>query len=85
MHGRGSLGGFVFRVDSAAPCIATAIHAGGNVREELLPLMAISGANRYAEEDPETDAMVQDAASGVWGLDSRSEYDLRAKANCAAG
>lgn len=76
IHGRGRLGGFAFHVDTSVPYIATAIHAGGNVRDELLPLMKISAAGRYFEEDPETDAMIQEAASAVWGLDSRSEYDL---------
>jgi N-formylglutamate amidohydrolase len=76
IHGRGRLGGFAFTWDRSAPYIATAIHAGGNVREELLPLMTISSAGRCFEEDPETDAMIREAASAVWGLDSRSEYDL---------
>jgi N-formylglutamate amidohydrolase len=76
IHGRGRLGGFAYTVDGAAPYIATAIHAGGNVRDDLLPLMQISAAGRYFEEDPETDTMIRDAASAVWGLDARSEYDL---------
>ena len=76
VDGRGGLGGFAFAVDGSAACIATAIHAGGNVRDELRPLMAIGAAGRYFEEDPETDTMIQGAPSAVWGLDSRSEYDL---------
>ncbi|BBO68350.1 hypothetical protein DSCA_22800 [Desulfosarcina alkanivorans] len=76
IDGRGRLGGFVFRVDGSAPYIATAIHAGGRVRNELLPLMQVGAAERHFEEDPETDAMIGQAASAAWGLDSRSEYDL---------
>ncbi len=76
VHGRGRLGGFAFAVDRATPYIATAIHAGSHVRHELLPLMKIGAAGRYFEEDPETDTMVQGSASAVWGLDSRSGYDL---------
>lgn len=76
IHGRGRLGGFAFDVDGSAPYIATAIHAGSKVRDELRPLMAVSTAGRYFEEDPETDTMIRGAASAVWGLDARSEYDL---------
>ncbi len=76
VHGRGRLGGFAFAVDRATPYIATAIHAGGHVRRELLPLMKIDATSRYFEEDPETDTMIREAASAIWGLDSRSEYDL---------
>ena len=74
--GHGGLGGFAYTVDPSAPCMAAAIHAGGKVREALLPLMKINSADRFFEEDPATDTMIQGAASAVWGLDSRSEYDL---------
>jgi N-formylglutamate amidohydrolase len=74
--GQGTLGGFAYAVDPSVPYIATAIHAGSRVREALLPLMKISSEDRYFEEDPATDTMIQGAASAVWGLDSRSVYDL---------
>jgi N-formylglutamate amidohydrolase len=74
--GQGSLGGFAYTVDPSAPYMAAAIHAGSKVRDALLPLMKISPEERFFEEDPATDTMIQDAASAVWGLDSRSEYDL---------
>jgi hypothetical protein len=74
--GQGQLGGFAYAVDRSVPNMATAIHAGGNVRNALLPLMKISAEDRYFEEDPATDTLIQGAASAVWGLDSRSEYDL---------
>lgn len=76
ISGQGHLGGFAFAVDRSVPYLAAAIHAGSNVREALLPLMKISAEDRYFEEDPATDTMIQGAASAVWGLDSRSEYDL---------
>ncbi len=74
--GHGSLGGFAYSVDPSVPYMAAAIHAGSKVREALLPLMRISSEQRYFEEDPATDTMIQGAASAIWGLDSRSEYDL---------
>lgn len=74
--GHGSLGGFAYAVDPSTPYMAAAIHAGSKVREALLALMKISPEDRFFEEDPATDTMIQSAASAVWGLDSRSEYDL---------
>jgi hypothetical protein len=76
IRGRGSLDGFAYVVDPSAPYMAAAIHAGSKVRKALLPLMKISRQERYFEEDPATDTMIQGAASAIWGLDSRSEYDL---------
>jgi len=75
-RGEGEFGGFSFSVDPSAPYIATAIHAGKNVRDELVPLMKINAKERFFEEDPETNTLIQAAESAVWGLDSRSEYDL---------
>lgn len=74
--GQGPLGGFAFHVDRSVSYMATAIHAGSKVRDALLPLMKIGAEDRYFEEDPATDTMIQRAASAVWGLDSRSDYDL---------
>ncbi len=74
--GHGSLGGFAYSVDPSVPYMAAAIHAGSKVRKALLALMKIRPEQRFFEEDPATDIMIQDAASAIWGLDSRSEYDL---------
>lgn len=74
--GEGTGGGFAWDIDLTSPCVATAIHAGHNVREELLPLMSISEEVRFFEEDPATDTMIKKSPAAVWGLDSRSEYDL---------
>jgi hypothetical protein len=76
LQGEGAGGGFAFDLDLSTPALAVAIHAGHNVRGELLPLMRISEADRLFEEDPATDRMIRGAANAVWGLDSRAEYDL---------
>jgi N-formylglutamate amidohydrolase len=70
------LGGFSFDLDPTVPYIVTAIHAGHNVRDELLPLMLLPEEGRRFEEDVATDRIIADCASTVSALDSRSEYDL---------
>ena len=62
IYGGGSFGGFAFSVDGKVPYIAMAIHAGSHVRGELLRLMQIGAAERYLEENPETDTMIRGAA-----------------------
>lgn len=69
-------GGFAYKLDLHRPFVVTAIHAGHTVRSELLPLMALSERGRLAEEDAATDRIIQDCPSTLWGLDSRTEYDL---------
>ncbi|HET6489907.1 MAG TPA: hypothetical protein VFG28_09095, partial [Syntrophales bacterium] len=76
LRGKHATGGFAFDLDLSTPALAIAIHAGHNVREELLPLMQISEKDRLFEEDPATDRMIRGNASAIWGLDSRAEYDL---------
>jgi hypothetical protein len=76
IKGTGLEGGYSFDIDISVPYIATAIHAGHNVREELLPLMCISEEARLFEEDPATEIMIRGCRSAVWALDSRAEYDL---------
>ncbi len=76
LQGRSATGGFAFDLDLSTPALAVAIHAGHNVREELLPLMQIPEKDRLFEEDPATDRMIQGNANAIWGLDSRAEYDL---------
>jgi hypothetical protein len=75
-EGTGATGGFAFDLDLSTPALVVAIHAGHNVREELLPLMQIPEKERLFEEDPATDRMIQGNANAIWGLDSRAEYDL---------
>jgi N-formylglutamate amidohydrolase len=76
LHGTSATGGFAYDLDMSAPFIAVALHAGHCVRDELLPLMQISEAQRLLEEDPATDRMIQGLPNAIWGLDSRAEYDL---------
>lgn len=83
LSGVDPLGGFAYDLDLTRPWIAAAIHGGHNVRKELLPFMSITEKVRYFEEDPVTDVMVKKSPSAVWGLDSRSEYDLNREADTA--
>ena len=76
LQGRSATGGFAFDLDLSSPALVVAIHAGHNVREELLPLMQIPEKERLFEEDPATDRMIRGNANAIWGLDSRAEYDL---------
>ena len=75
-EGVDDLGGFAYQLDLSIPAIATAIHAGHRVRNELLPLMEITAACRLFEEDAATDEIIRDFPSAIWGLDSRAEYDI---------
>ncbi|MDD5484392.1 MAG: N-formylglutamate amidohydrolase [Kiritimatiellae bacterium] len=68
--------GFAYRFRQNSPLLATAIHAGHRVRDELLALMAISEQARRFEEDTATDLLINQCPDIVWGLDSRAEYDL---------
>ena len=83
LQGKSATGGFAFDLDLSTPALVVAIHAGHNVREELLPLMQISEKDRLFEEDPATDQMIQGNANTIWGLDSRAEYDLNRPADKA--
>jgi N-formylglutamate amidohydrolase len=69
-------GGFTVDLDTTVPYLVTAIHAGHNVREELLPLMQLSEEERRFEEDTATDRIIAGCASTISAQDSRSEYDL---------
>lgn len=68
--------GFAYRFEKKSPCLVTAIHAGHQVRKELLPLMSISEKDRLFEEDAATDLIISLCPNIIWGLDSRAEYDL---------
>jgi hypothetical protein len=76
LQGISSTEGYSFNIDLSAPHIALAIHAGHNVRKELLPFMQISESARFFEEDPATDMMILNCKSSICALDSRAEYDL---------
>lgn len=58
------------------PIFATAIHAGHNLRGELLPLIALDEATRLREEDPYTDDWVKIVPGWIVMTRSRFEVDL---------
>jgi hypothetical protein len=73
------MGAAYFRVTAYEPRVAIASHAGTNVREELLSIMAIDEKERCYEEDTGTDEMIRNCPIQMIGLDSRYEYDLNRK------
>lgn len=58
------------------PVVATAIHAGHDLRDEVATIMHLSEADRLREEDPFTDRWVGIAANRVVVHRSRFEVDL---------
>lgn len=58
------------------PVLATAIHAGHELRDEVSKLMVLADADRRREEDPYTDRWTTVAASRVVVDRSRFEFDL---------
>jgi len=76
VQGIDPLGGFAYHLDFSLPFIATAIHSGHHVRNELLPFMALDSKGRRFEEDTGTDLMIKDLGNAVWALESRAVYDL---------
>jgi hypothetical protein len=60
----------------SGPVIATAIHDGHHVRDDILRRFALSDSDRLREEDPHTGAWTSAAPTRVIGLRSRFEVDL---------
>lgn len=58
------------------PVLATAVHAGHQIRRELLPLLAADEDKRRRDEDPLTDLLAAVAESCVLVRQSRFEVDL---------
>jgi len=58
------------------PLVATAIHDGHEVRDEVLRQMALDEAGRLREEDPWTGGWTAAVPTRVIGLRSRFEVDL---------
>jgi len=58
------------------PLVATAIHDGHEVRDEVLRLMAISESDRLREEDPFTGGWTDAAPTRIVATRSRFEVDL---------
>ena len=63
-------------VEGAGPIVATAIHDGGDIREELVPLLALDQPGRFREEDPFTGAWADTCRTRVIVHRSRFEVDL---------
>ena len=65
--------------EGEGPIVAAAIHAGHEMREELLPLLALDEPTRAREEDPYTDYWIKIAPSWIAFNRSRFEVDLNRK------
>lgn len=75
--------GCLVKVERYVPCICTAIHAGHSLREDLVELCELSPQERWYEEDPFTDRLIEQQPITLMGLDSRFEFDLnRPKSQC---
>ena len=60
----------------AGPVVATAIHDGHGLREEVRRAMALGDAERLREEDPFTGQAVEGVPTHVVACRSRFEFDL---------
>ena len=58
------------------PLVATAIHGGGELRDEVADMLALDGATLFREGDPFTDEWTKVAATRVVVTRSRFEVDL---------
>ena len=67
---------FTLEKVGTGPIVATAIHDGHSVREELAPVYAVSEEDRLREEDPYTSRWTRVAPTRVVGIRSRFEVDL---------
>lgn len=65
------------------PVIATAIHDGHGLREDVREAMALSDADRLREEDPYTGQAVEGVPNHVIACRSRFEFDLNRAADDA--
>ncbi len=68
----------IFRenADMTPPVVAVAIHDGRSIRDELLPLLAISPEERFREEDAFTSVWTHIAPTRVVATRSRFEVDF---------
>ena len=73
---------YVFTGDSEVPLLATAIHAGHEIRPEVSSFLKLDEASRLREEDPFTDQIANCGCASVAVSRSRFEVDLnRARAD----
>ncbi|MBD3221686.1 flavohemoglobin expression-modulating QEGLA motif protein, partial [bacterium] len=76
-------GAITVRVENWVPCIATAIHDGHRLRDELEARCLLTPGERLREEDPYTGDLAAALPITVVCHDSRYEYDLnRPLAQC---
>ncbi len=65
------------------PIVATAIHDGHGLREEVAAAMKLARLDRLREEDPFTGQSVRDISTHVIGHRSRFEFDLNRASDSA--
>ena len=63
-------------IEGKGPIVATAVHDGHALRDEVAGLIALDDAERLREEDPHTGGWTAAAPTRVVGLRSRFEVDL---------
>jgi N-formylglutamate deformylase len=64
------------KVEGAGPVVACAVHAGHDVRPEVVALLAVDDATRLREEDPHTGGWTALAPTRLVAHRSRFEVDL---------
>jgi hypothetical protein len=70
-------------VAGEGPVVASALHAGHELRPEIAALMALTAAERRREEDPHTERLIGFAANRIELCRSRFEVDAnRARERC---
>ena len=62
--------------EGEGPVFATAVHAGHQIRRQLLPVIALDDTERSREEDPYTDYLAKVVPSWLVPTRSRFEIDL---------
>lgn len=67
---------FRIKIKEYVPYVCTAIHDGGNFRDELKLKTLLSDYERWYEEDPFTAEFISSMPIVLAGQDSRFEYDL---------
>ena len=63
-------------VQEYVPYLCTAIHAGHELRTDLADICLLNEEERYSEEDPYTDELIESFPITLVARDSRYEYDL---------
>ncbi len=69
-------GSMQIRVLDYVPYLCTAVHAGNQLRTDLISNCRLGSVQRYLEEDPYTGDLIDSFPITLVGCDSRYEYDL---------